>query len=290
MSRNNKLFLFTLCLIVLWPTIAIGQTKKSQIPSSVFVIETVGGEGLFHSYFEPPYTDGKLEKKISVFVEMKHPKWFLSGNGQFIQDSLSKKGFGFKAQDHLFSMGPIKTEVGLSYSYSKSKERFFQIGTLELIGSTKKHLGIVSIGAGLGAYNKNHFRFSFLASRIYIEHDLDIYVGNQSSNSDNNDFGNDTLGVVGEEIYIYLEPLKIMVFEATGKHLKTRNNKQGIIPSEHLLLESRIIFFVYRNFGISARGTYTDNPHGMAFTSQSVEIGLAVRFKHHHSKQKETLP
>ena len=286
MNRHSKLFLITLCFIVTWPAITVGQTngqtQKPTTPSSVVIVGVMKGEGLFRSYFESPYTNEKLEKNISVFAETRHPNWFLFSNGQFTQDPFNKKRLSFQAHNHTFSAGPIRANVGFSYSYSEARERLLQTGTLELIDLSKKHFGVASIGVGLGTYDKSHLRFLFLAGGAHTRYDLNIYVDNRLSNPNNHNFGNDTLPMVGEEILIYLKPFKTLVLEAAGKYLKTLSNRQGIIPLENWLLESRVTFFVYRNIGISAHGTYTDNPHGMAFTSQSAEIGLAIKIKPHH--------
>lgn len=90
MNRHSKLFLITLCFIVTWPAITVGQTngqtQKPTTPSSVVIVGVMKGEGLFRSYFESPYTNEKLEKNISVFAETRHPNWFLFSNGQFTQE------------------------------------------------------------------------------------------------------------------------------------------------------------------------------------------------------------
>jgi hypothetical protein len=282
MTKNPNLFLIAFCLAFVLPDTANSQTLKLPPTNPVSTMEMTVGKESFGSYFEPPPMGPKSGGKVSVFVETKRSNWFLSGNGQFTRGLFDKNGFSLKAKNEFFSKRLLKVDVGLSYSYSKTKERFFGIDRLRLIGSTNKNSVLASMGIGHGVYDQNNFRFSLLIGYARMKHILDIYVDNQLSNLDNNDFGKDSRIVIGEEISTSLKPSKNLVIEVTGRHFKAPVNKQKIIPSDYLVAEGRVIFSVYKNLGISVRGTYVSNPYNLEFASRSAEIGVAIRIKPAH--------
>ena len=267
-----------LMILAIYPAVALCQELPKKSSRPVFVIEITKGEAVLPSYFEPPNFKGRLVKVISIYPEIRDSSWYINGNIGFSANDRDTKNIGFSSRGKIFAIGPIHGDVGIVYSYSKDNSTPFKNNGLELIGSTRKYLGLLEVGGGLGSYEKSHFRISYTRGAIYTLNNLYIYTNSRLSNTTNNNFGDDALEVTGTEVLTSLRLFKVLILEGTGKRLVSNNNKQKILPPEQLLFSGKANVFIFRNFGLSIRGAYSSEPHGAILPLRSAEAGLVLKF------------
>ncbi|MBI2064688.1 MAG: hypothetical protein HYT62_01400 [Candidatus Yanofskybacteria bacterium] len=269
---------FCLIIFLLFNNIVYAQEKPKKQERFIFLIELAKGEALVPSYFEPPNSDEKLIKIFSISPELRNRESFINGGVRFALNAKNVKEIDFSSRQNVFSAGPVRGDVGFYYIYSKNKGILFQNKNLELIGLTRKQLGFFIIGAGLGSYQQSHFRISFIIGGAYTRNNIYIYTDNQLSNYYNNSFGEDALMLQGGEVLLSVRLSRFLVIEGVERYLVARENKQKVISTEQLLLSGKANVFIFKNLGLSVRGSYVNDPHGSVAYTKRLEAGLALKF------------
>jgi len=273
--------LMTLLLIAfIFPSLASAQEKDKKNNHPTLIVEVIRGSGNQGSYFYPPGQDIRKVDVLSISADTRNSNdssgWIISGGAKLI--SKTGKEFDISARGQFLSVGPVHLDFGMSYFYSNAHSDLFASDSLDLNGQTQKHSGFLSAGGGIGSYKQSHARISFIAGGLYIKNSLYIHSNNELSNPYNNLFGEDVLVVKGGELILSLRLFNRLVVESTKRYIRTGLNKQGMIPDEQILISGKVNFFIYRNFGISIKGSYGSDPLGPHLLARSIEAGLALKF------------
>lgn len=253
------------------PSQIAAQDKEKPGTSAEF---SVGyQESLRYSFFRPkdPETPVKgYNFSAGLLGENNRVEFNFYGNRDLKALELSGRG-------DIYSIGLIETEALGFYSYHKGSEAVFKDDRISMAGRTIKHSALLSLGGGMGKLNKNNFRIFYLAGAQYVRNDLFITIDQDIINTDNILFTEDVLFVRGMGISGSVFPVRQISIGGIAKYLEAPDTFKGVIPRYQLTVSGEIKIFPLKRFGLSAKGSYTDDPRGISPASKNLAIGALIK-------------